>query len=296
LPLKGTPPNQVEPGMVLYLTCGEETGPGKVYQVDESGRILGIVPLPYTGTGIALHRQTGVVVAIPRDGGKIMRIDDSGKLSTLVEKDKGLAHPVDVALAGDSDSVLIADNMAHLLAATTTVGGATKVYQRLEGQKWATPPMAIAVTRDRHVLYSTDTPEGVYRFSGDENSAARGPLLPGFGGVAADPASLKWAAAQKPNQIYVFEGEELCKKIRLSPNKVLYRDGLLSFGPAGALVVANRPSDDATGGQVWLVQYNTENDGVRSLFPWDKEPIQDFVVGPRMYWDRRSPNSAKSTY
>ena len=281
--------------MVLYISCGEESGTGKVYQVDESGRVLGIVNLPYTATGIALHRDNGLVLAVPRDGGKIMRIDDTAKVSILVDKDKEVVHPVDVALPAESDSVLIADNIAGLLAATTSVGGTPKIYHRFPPDKWNAPEMSIAVTKDRHVIYGTTNPVGVYRFSGDDYSMKQAPLLPNEGGVAADTTSLKWAATQQPNLVYVFEGEELVKKLRLPPNKSIYRQGLLSFGLSGHVVVATRPSDDPSG-QVWLLEYGTEKDETRSLFAWDKERMVDFVVGPRMFWDRNDREQYKNTY
>jgi hypothetical protein len=281
--------------MVLYISCGEEGGPGRVYQVDENGRVLGIVNLPYLATGIALHRENGLVLALPRDGGKIMRIDDSGKLSTILEKDKEIVHPVDVAIAGKSDSVIIGDNISRLFGATTALGGTPRIYHRIEGQKWATPDMSLAVTLDKHVIYGTDAPEGIYRFAGDEQSFKNPPMLPSNGGVAADTATLKWAAAQPPNQVYVFEGEELVKKLRLPPGKSVYRHGLLSFAPASSVVVAARPSDEEQG-QVWLIQYSTEKDEVRNLFPWDKERMVDFVVGPRMFWDRNDRSDYKSIH
>ena len=39
------------PAFVLYITCGEDTSAGTVYQVDDSGRVLGIVHLPPNGHG-----------------------------------------------------------------------------------------------------------------------------------------------------------------------------------------------------------------------------------------------------
>ena len=113
--------------------------------------------------------------------------------------------------------------------------------------------------------------------------------------MAADTASLKWAAAQAPNQIYVFEGQELVKKLRLPPAKRFYRQGLLSFAPASTVVVAARPADEQVG-EVWFLQYGVENDNLTNLFPWEKEPILDFVVGPRMFWDRHDKKDYKSVH
>lgn len=281
--------------LVMYVTCGEESTPGKVYQVTDTGRVLGIVNLPFTATGIALHRQNGLMLAVPRDGGKIMRIDDSGKLSTVLEKNKMLSHPVDVACPADSDTVLVADNVGGVLAATSTAGGEPKVYHRFAGQKWNMPDMAVAATKDKNVLYGSTTPAGIFRFSGDASTESKPSLLPSEGGVAADTTSLRWAATQFPNQIYVFEGEDLVKKFRLPPNKTIYRNGPLSFAPGGNVVVLAQPADDPRG-QPWFLSYGIDKDQTCSLFPWDKERICDFVVGPRMYWERNDRHDYKSTY
>ena len=292
---KSAPPLEIPPAFVLYIATGEATGPGKVYQVNEHGRVLGIVNLPYTATGMALHRDHGLVLSLPRDGGKIMRIDDSGKLSMLREKDKTLVHPIDVGIAGESDTIVVADNIADVMAATTTGGTTPKIYHHFEGQKWARQQMSVAVTRDKHVILGTDGNKGIYRFSGDNFSASSDPLLPEPGGVAADPKSLRWAATQSPNLIYVFEGPELEKKLRLPPNKSIYRKGLLSFSPAGTLCVAGRDSQKAVG-EPWLFMYDIKKDEIRSLFPWTRETMTDFVVGPRMLWDRKSPSTYQSIY
>ena len=61
--------------------------------------------------------------------------------------------------------------------------------------------------------------------------------------------------------------------------------------------MATRPSDNPEG-EVWLTEYETDKakNGVRNLFPWSKERMVDFVVGPRMFWDRHSPDTYKSVY
>jgi len=289
------PPPQVPASFALYISTGEETGPGKVYQVDDTGRVLGVVHLPSTATGIALHRADGLILALPRDGGRIMRADDTGQVTALLAKDKTLPHPLDVAVGGDFDTVLVADNIADVLATTTSGGGKPSIYRRFEGQQWVAQEMSIAVTRDKHVIFGTDGDKGIYRYLSDEYSAASKPVLPAPGGVAADPKSLRWAATQEPNRIYVFDGEELVKTLRLPPNKSIYRQGLLSFAPAGCLCVAARNSDEPAG-EPCLFLYNIEKDEIRSLFPWTREKMVDFVVGPRMPWNRKSPNQYKSMY
>jgi hypothetical protein len=288
-------PPLTAPAFVLYIATGDEQGPGKVYQVDENGRVLGWVDTPHTPTGLALHRTHGLVLAVPRDGGKIMRIDDTGKLSTLLDKEMPLVHPVDVGIGGNSDTVVVGDNIADVLAATSTEGTKPEVYRQIDGQKWADQHMSVAVDSDKRVLLGTDGNPGIYRFSGNSRSADEKPLLPGCGGVAADPKSLKWAATQSPNQVCVFEGQEPVKTLRLPPGRSIYGKGMLSFSPAGSLCVAARKSDEA-GGEPWLLMYDVDTDEIRSLFPWTREKMTDFVVGPRMYWERNSPSTFKSIY
>ncbi len=289
------PKPQAPPAFVLYVAAGEEGQPGKVYQVDEHGRVLGWVNLPFTPTGLALHRESGLVVSMARDGGRIMYIDDTGKTSTLVEKDKSLVHPVDVAVGGESDTIVVADNIADVLAATSTGGITPKEYRRFEGQKWQAQDMSVAVTRDGHVIFGTDGDKGVYRFSGDKSDSEVAPILPEAGGVAADPKSLQWAATQNRNEVYVFEGEELMKTLRLPAGKSHYRNGLLSFSPCGSLCTVARDSQESVG-EPWFLMYNIEEDKIRSLFPWQKETMTDFVVGPRMLWERNSPDTYRSQF
>ncbi|HUT92338.1 MAG TPA: hypothetical protein VMY37_22780, partial [Thermoguttaceae bacterium] len=287
------------PQIVLYISCGDESGPGQIFQVTETGRVLGMVNLPFAATGLALHREHGLVAALPRDGGKLMRIDDTGKVSTLRENDETIVHPVDVALAANSDTIVVADNISDCLAAMTTAGSKPEIYHRFEGQKWENQQMSVAVTTDKHVIFGTNGGEGIYRFAGDDFTALRDPLLPRRGGVAADTSSLKWAATQSPKKILVFEGEELMKELELPANKRFFRHGLLSFSGTGAVVVAARdadkPDDDP-----WLIQYETEENpnmpDVVNLFKWDQAPMLDFVVGPRMFWERHEPSTYKSIY
>jgi len=292
---------QLPPAMVLYISCGEDAGPGQVFQVNEHGAVYGMVNLPYTATGLALHRDHGLIAVTPRDGGRIMRIDDTGKVSVISDKDDGLPHPVDVGVGAESDSIVAADNVSHSLAATSTEGGKAKSYLKLKTPRLDNEEMSVAVTRDKHVLFGGNSDPGIFRFSGDDHSASRPPLLPARGGVAADTASLKWAATQEPNLLYVFEGEEMVKKFQLPGNKRIYRNGLVSFAPAGAVVVAGRdadkPEDDPC-----LFQFQTKDtkdakeNEIRELFKWNRARMVDFVVGPRMVWDRRSPKTYRSIY
>ena len=290
------------PEIVLYISAGDdgEEG-GKIYQVNDTGRVLGIVKLPYQATGLALHRNDGLIAVTPRDQGKIYRVDDKGTLSVVMEGNSKLPYPVDVGVAGDSDTILVADSVADALVATTIAGTEPIIYKRFETSQYDQQKMSVAVTRDKHVMYGTDAQNGIYRFNrGKEmqETESLGPVLPGSGGVAADPKSLKWAATQSPNQIHVYEGGMPLKTLKLAPGKSIYRQGLLSFAPSGAVVVATRPSDEVDQG-VWLTAYETaegKEGQIQSLFPWERERMLDFVVGPRMIWEGHSPSTYKSKY
>jgi hypothetical protein len=47
---------------------------------------------------------------------------------------------------------------------------------------------------------------------------------------------------------------------------------------------------------VWLVRLETKDDTALNLFPWKKEPILDFVVGPRMPWEPYAPDKRRNLY
>ena len=295
LPLDAKPKLDKVPELVLYVTAGDLAGPGKVYQVKATdGRVMGKVNLPETATGIDMYRDHGVVLASPRDGGKILQIDDTGKLSTIIEKDPALPHPVKISMPGNSDTMVVADDMADQLVMTTIAGTKTKVYQKFD-PKYSSQPMSVAVANDKGVVFSSDADPGVHKFMGDQSAHGDKPVLPTSGGVAADHSSLRWAAAQAPNMIKVYEGQQFLKNLRLPPKKKFYKGGLMSFGPDGSLCVAVQNADNEQG-DVWILCFNVDKEQVTNSFKWTHEEMQDFAVGTRMPWDRHSPSDYKSTF
>ena len=279
------PPVVPPPRMVLYLSCGEETGTGRVYEVDEAGVILGVVHLRSVATGLALHRMRGLVAVTPRDRSLLVRIDDRGKVDPILRKDPLLIHPVDVAVPVDSDTIVVADDIRHVLAGTDVLGTKPRVYHSFNLAPSERHSMSVAATLDKHLLYGSDNQPGVYRYSPVDYAATGPPLLPNPGGVAADTDSLKWAATQGPDEIVVFAGEELMKTLRLPSEAVLYGNGLLSFAPRSSVVVAARPKDDPLG-EVWFYHYEPATGASRKLFSWTLERLADFVVGPPMEWPK----------
>ena len=111
-----------KPPHVLYLTTGDELGSGRVYQVNFHGLVLGRVDLPLAGTGITLQHDKSLLLAVPRDGGHILQIDEVARVSTLVEHNKLLLHPIDVAVGAGTDTIVVSDNISNVLATMTTDG------------------------------------------------------------------------------------------------------------------------------------------------------------------------------
>jgi hypothetical protein len=128
---------------------------------------------------------------------------------------------------------------------------------------------------------------------GDHSAIGDKPMLPISGGVAADHSSLRWAAAQSPNVIKVYEGQQFLKNLRLPPQKGFYKGGLMSFGPDGSLCVAVQ---DFENDQVWILCFNVDKDQVTNSFKWTNEEMHGFAVGTRLLWNRNSTSGYKSTF
>ena len=277
------PPEQRKdiPELVLYVSTGsDEAAPGTVYQVKGTdGDVMGKAKLDTMARGIDMYRDHGIVVACPANGGKIVQIDDTGKQSTILEKDQSLPHPVKVSMPGKSDTMVIADDMSHQAVMSTIAGTKTKVYQQFDARV-TDKPMSLAVANDKSILFSSDAEPGIHKFMGDQSAKGDKPVLPQSGGVAADHSSLRWAAAQAPNSIKVYEGQQYLKSLRLPPSMSFYKGGLMSFGPDGSLSVATRDNDK---NEIWIISYNVDKERITGQFKWTHEEIQDFAaVGTRM--------------
>ena len=293
LPLE--PKTDKIPELVLYISTGsDQAGPGTVYQVKGTdGDVMGKAKLGTMARGIDMYRDHGVVVACPANGGKVIQIDDTGKQSVILEKDQSLPHPVKISMPGNSDTMVVADDMSDQLVMSTIAGTKTKVYQKFS-TRFSDKPMSLAVANDKGVVFSSDAEPGVHKFMGDQSAKGDKAVLPQSGGVAADHSSLRWAAAQAPNAIKVYEGQQFLKSLRLPPNMSFYKGGLMSFGPDGSLCVAVRDNEK---NEIWILSYNVDKERVTGSFKWTREEIQDFAVGTRMMWNRNSPtNSLKSTF
>jgi hypothetical protein len=155
---------------------------------------------------------------------------------------------------------------------------------------------------DKHLVFGSGGQPGVYRYSTGQQPDTAERVLPDFGGVAADSQTSRWAAAQEPDQIYVYEGQQLVRRLFLPSGLIHYRKGLLAFTHEdGWLCIACQQKGKPDDG-VWLyICYDIENAQFERLFRWgprewkekdmpdvtftDKD-INDFAVGPWMPWPR----------
>ena len=250
---KETKKNPLNGNFILYISTGDEAGKGVIYQVDDNGRVLGKATLPYTAMGIAMHRDNAIIAAIPRDGGSLVRIDDTGKQETIESKDKAMPHPIRITLPANSDTIVVADDIAQNIMHTTVAGGIMKYYKHTDTM--INPSVAVA---DGRILFQEDKQ------------------------VAADYTTGKWAIAEGLHTILINEGDKLIKKLELPSGKTFYKGGLMSWTGVGTLCVACQSNGEAP----WIVMYDIDKNKIRSLFPWGNGTVQSFVVGPRMRWDR----------
>lgn len=294
---------------VFYIATGKPFSAGRVYMVSMKGSVLGSVGLRFAPAGMAFHTKTmedcGLVLAIPRDFGQIMRIDKKGRAWTILERDPVLPHPVDVGIPGGSDEIYVADDLANVLARTHVDGRPASVVRHnspsgLGGRASMDEGMSVAATKDKHVVLATANPPGVYRLAGNDRSGDPQRCLANYGGVAADIHTARWAAAQPPNQICVYQGAQMVKRLSLPAGLVHYGNGLMSFSNDDGWLCVACTEKDHPGEGIWLcLCSNVEKGWFERLFPWtarewkpgdmpdvtftDKE-INSFVVGPWLSW------------
>ena len=298
--------------LVFYLATGEDYSAGRVHMVNVWGNRLTSVGLVTEGapTGMAFHKGKdggGLVITIPRNKGRIMRIGYEGKASTELAAAQGLPHPVDVAIGGDSDDAYVVDDIANSLGYFKS--GPREQDLRLQRllpasagrRRWAEP----AHVGRGHAVTNTLLP----------------PVKLGCTVIQASrvqtPPSQVWRRCGRSAVGRVGGGPTAGSDLRLqrrtigqdsfSPSGMVhYRDGRLAFSnDDGWLCVAcqkvNGEADD--GIQLYLC-YDIEKGQYERLFGWgpkywatqrmanivstDKD-INDFVVGPWLRWPGAPP-------
>ena len=72
-------------------------------------------------------------------------------------------------MAGNSDTMVVADDMADQLVMSTIAGTKTKVYQKFD-PSYSSQPMSVAVANDKDVVFSSDAEPGVHKYMGDQSA------------------------------------------------------------------------------------------------------------------------------
>jgi len=171
-------------------------------------------------------------------------------------------------------------------------GTKPKIYQKLDGQKWTDKEIVHAVTRKSTDLRAPTGSRACTATAAISRPARISPL-PNQGGVAADPKSLRWAATQSPNQILVYEGQELVKKLRLRRTRASTERPCCRSRRQVRCAWRSRSDKDGRRGVVAAVRHREGQDP--QPLPWTEGEMTDFWR-PRDVLERNSPHTNKSTF
>ena len=269
--------------LAIYLGCGEVDGPGEVVQVDSAGKVLGRVKLTNSPSGLAVGKD-GLVACMPWPMKEmVVQIDAKGKVDLLYDDRDRCRHALAAAANPQSGDVLIADNLTNVLILLP--GGAAKdarILTAVPRGKGAMPGMSVAIASDGAYLLGGSGTKGIYRFSAGKAVTLGDPLLPGFGYVAADPSSKRWAATQA-DDLHLFKEAKEQLKIPY-PQEMIATPAMTAFGPDGTLIAIGRPGKAPKSFVVLAADFEAK--GFRTLFTWDQSPVESVAVGPRMDWGK----------
>jgi hypothetical protein len=277
--------------LAVYLGCGKPRGPGAVYQLDSAGKVLGSVALSGTPYGLAAEKER-LVAALPAlAGAKMMKIDSTGKPDVLFEERELLPAPITVAVTPGTHEVVVGDNRKDVVIFLPD----SKHQDRLPildvsgdaGARKFLQNMSLAITSDHFVLFGTDHPRGIYRFTlprGDElrllNQQTQ--VLRDDGEVASDPSSKRWAAALR-SDLKVFEESRELATIPYPGGTLKTILPLVAFGPDGTLILTVGTGPD----KYDVMRADLATKSLRSLFTWNKASVKSLAVMQRMTWKEK---------
>jgi hypothetical protein len=267
------------PDPAIYLGCGGVGGPGSIVQLDFRGKVLGKIELAETPYGLAADRA-GLVAALPGANiGRVVRIDRTGKVETLLKDPSGLPAPIAVAADPRSGDLLVADNVADVIL-LLPAGKASEARQlvAIKGHEGHCQDMSVSFAADGHLLFGGTGPVGVYRFKGSATVDLGHPIVAEPGAVAAEVGSDRWASALE-SELRMFEGSREVAAIPYPSGRRRWH-GALSYGPGGSPVVALHLG----GNQYEVVQVDLEKKGFRTLFTWDSDRLVCLTIGPKLPW------------
>jgi hypothetical protein len=261
---------------VIFLGCGEVRGEGTVVQIDQNGTVLGTVKLENTPYG--LTAVPGGVAAASPSGGKVVRIDKTGKVETLIHDAAKLPHPISVTCDPATGDIYAADNRADVLLVLPK-GEAKDAREVLTFPGAAVQLQNLSLAFGKgHLLYGGDVPKGVYRFKAGKDAALGDPLLNADAGVAADPTSDRWAAGSR-DELRVFEENKEIAAIRYPAGR-RYRHGAIAMAPEGVPILALQ----AGATKFEIVQADVVKKEFKVLFRHETSRVVSLAVGPKLDW------------
>lgn len=287
----GAPKDKLPGDLAIFLGIGETGKPGQVVQLDQHGRVLGVVELPAAPYSLAAL-DDGLLVALP-GAVQVVKIDATGRVETIARSSRTLPlkAPISVATVPGKSDILVADNVADVVwlvpehwneGAAGTTASQPLTLLRIKGYELQAQDMSVAMGKDGYVLLAASGPDGVYRFRGGPDATLGNPLLPDAMSVAVDPKSMRWIAAVR-DELVVFR--ERREEFRVRYPKGFYLYDTVAFGPGGELVIGLRQL--LRPGELFTVNFvDLRKKDFHALFDWNKGPVKSLAIAKRANWPK----------
>lgn len=128
-----------------------------VVQLGQTGNVLGPVRQPPARTTVFRSIRTAWwLLSRPSDPGKVVRIDGTGSVETLLQDERTIPSPIAIAAEPRSGDILVADNETDrllLLPARQTRGA--KAVLHVKGHENNLQTMSVAFCKDGHLLLAS---------------------------------------------------------------------------------------------------------------------------------------------
>ncbi|MDP3997967.1 MAG: hypothetical protein U1C49_00520 [Candidatus Andersenbacteria bacterium] len=232
---------------VLYLGCGEATGPGKIVKVNLKGKKLGEISLE-AEPGSLCASLGNIYVSLPSDGskkmgpGKVLKLDSEGGIISSFADGKMFFRPVSITASDYPPAwFVVCNRLDHVVRVA---------YDEEPEVVFTTEPPSVfsqnysLATTGKLLLVATDDPEPGVRavdLTAKDGKYPVKKLLPFDGVVAAQRNSDRWVATQipmrrlpvvsvgryvplpdEPVYLHVFNGTQEIKKIPCPKSKGWY--------------------------------------------------------------------------
>ena len=198
--------------VAIYVGYGSEHGNGRILEIDGNGKLLGSIALPGAPHSLA-YVDGRIAVAIPTHKPSVVVLSPTGEIEELPLEEQAFPSVTGISSTGRGAQLVVADNEVNVLAMFSAENPSEfSTIARISGDKDFRQRTSLAVTGDKHLLYSGTLLEGVYRFPLSTNLEMGDPVLQSYARVAADLKSTWWVAALD-EELVVFDGPQ--EKARL---------------------------------------------------------------------------------